>query len=87
MKKYNIFAKTWFDRANGNSYFSSRVFDLEGNLLKVLPLQYGYGSHYLYESLAAMGEDTKKLCPSDVVAIHDNQEGCLKRDVKSWGEV
>lgn len=36
---------TWFDKRNGNSYFSARVYDLKMKLLFVCPFQYGYGSH------------------------------------------
>lgn len=36
---------TWFDRRNGNSYFSARVYDMRMTLLFVCPFQYGYDSH------------------------------------------
>lgn len=49
MEKYNnileVQAKEWFDRINGNSYFSARVF-LNDKLVATLPFQYGYGDHY-----------------------------------------
>ena len=44
-KKYIAEIKTWKDRVNGVSYFSARIYDLDMNLLKVIPFQYGYGSH------------------------------------------
>ena len=33
--------KEWRDKVNGNSYFSSVVEDLEGNVVLKLPFQYG----------------------------------------------
>ena len=47
IKCITIIAKEWFDRVNGNSYFSARVFinnDSENPV--ILPFQYGYGDHY-----------------------------------------
>ena len=41
--------KEWRDKVNGNSYFSSVVEDLEGNIVLKLPFQYGYGSQSEYE--------------------------------------
>ena len=40
--------KEWRDKVNGNSYFSSVVEDLEGNIVLKLPFQYGYGSQSEY---------------------------------------
>ena len=48
-----IEAKEWFDRINGNTYFSSEVF-LGMDLIMKLPMQYGYGKyciHVLNEAL------------------------------------
>lgn len=43
-KKFIAEIITWFDRRNGNSYFSARVYDMSMRLLFVCPFQYGYGS-------------------------------------------
>ena len=45
----DIHAKEWFDRINGNSYFSARV-SLNGVEVARLPFQYGYGDHFQHES-------------------------------------
>lgn len=42
-------ARLWFDKQNGNSYFSARVW-VDGHIVSVLPFQYGYGTQYLYEA-------------------------------------
>jgi hypothetical protein len=44
-----IEAREWFDKVNGNSYFSARVW-IDGQVAGVLPFQYGYGNQYEYEA-------------------------------------
>ena len=50
MKTIDINAKEWFDKANGNSYFSAVVtidFGMPSSKEYRLPFQYGYGDHYI----------------------------------------
>ena len=42
--KYIAVTKEWFDKVNGNSYFSVQIEDVEKDLTYKLPFQYGYGS-------------------------------------------
>lgn len=44
-----IEGREWFDKINGNSYFSARIW-VDGEVVGVLPFQYGYGSQYEYEA-------------------------------------
>ena len=44
-KEYIIKINHWFDKTNGNPYFSARIYDLTMKLLKVVPFQYGNRSH------------------------------------------
>ena len=44
-KERIVEVKHWWDRINGNSYFSARVYDLTMELLFVVPFQYGDKSH------------------------------------------
>lgn len=46
MKHIEIRAKEWFDKANGNSYFSARIY-IDNEQVAILPFQYGYGDHYI----------------------------------------
>lgn len=50
IKTIDINSKEWFDKVNGNSYFSA-VITLNYGLPDVedikLPFQYGYGDHYV----------------------------------------
>lgn len=44
-----IEGREWFDKSGGNSYFSARIW-VDGEIIAVLPFQYGYGSVYEYEA-------------------------------------
>lgn len=93
-----INAKEWFDRTNGNSYFSARI-TLDDRQIAILPFQYGYGSHYLdmaLQELVKIGAftDTVKsgtplwqYCADHKIKVISNmQDKCLKRDVLAFGQ-
>ena len=44
-----IEGREWFDKVNGNSYFSARIW-VDGGQVAILPFQYGYGDQYTYEA-------------------------------------
>lgn len=49
IKTIDINAKEWFDKVNGNSYFSAYIslnYGMEYQQNICLPFQYGYGDHY-----------------------------------------
>ena len=57
MKTIDINAKEWFDRINGNSYFSGLViidFGMKSEEIFLMPYQYGYGSQYEQEAKAIL---------------------------------
>lgn len=46
----DIQAKEWFDKVNGNSYFSATIainYGTKTEKTYYLPFQYGYGDHYI----------------------------------------
>lgn len=50
VKTIDINAKEWFDKVNGNSYFSASIclnYGMPDSIQIYLPFQYGYGSHYV----------------------------------------
>ena len=52
-----IEAREWTDTTYGNSYFSARIW-VDGEIVSVLPFQYGYGDHYrhmAHQELIALG--------------------------------
>ena len=53
MRSVFVEAKTWFDKAGGNSYFSARI-HIDGKIAMVLPFQYGYGNQFEYEAVKAL---------------------------------
>ena len=48
-KSLFIEGREWFDKSGGNSYFSARIW-VDGEIVGVLPFQYGYGDQYQYEA-------------------------------------
>jgi len=44
-----IECREWFDKINGNSYFSARIW-INGGQVAILPFQYGYGDQFIYEA-------------------------------------
>ena len=104
IKTIEVQAKEWFDRVNGNSYFSARVYinnGLKGQRVLYLPIQYGYGDHYMDMAFKAMKEEINKailknvkwhyriwnFCKDNKVSLtYAKQDKCLKRDCVAWGE-
>lgn len=96
IKTIDVNAKEWFDKANGNSYFSATVTINYGmkNAKEIrLPFQYGYGEHYL--DLAAQALEENKLLPfaianrplwryckdNNIILRASKKENCLKREL------
>lgn len=53
IKTLDVTAKEWFDKVNGNSYFSARIvlnYGMPDEKTVTLPFQYGYGDHYKSET-------------------------------------
>jgi len=44
-----IECREWFDKVNGNTYFSARIW-VDGGQVAILPFQYGYGDQFIYEA-------------------------------------
>ena len=99
IKTIDVQAKQWFDKVNGNSYFSARVtvnFGMPGEFEIRIPYEYGYGDCYKQAALKAL-QDIGLL--SGITALWQardkfgiiirasKQEGCLKRDIVQWGQI
>lgn len=57
MKTLDITAKEWFDKVNGNSYFSARVvidYALPTEETLYIPFTYGYGDSYKDTAFATL---------------------------------
>ena len=96
MKTIDINAKEWFDKANGNSYFSA-VITLDFGTPEVktinMPFQYGYGDSYIDEAKKVLtehnyissnyGQALWRYCDeNDIMLTTHKCENCLKRDLK-----
>ena len=55
IKSMFIECREWFDKVNGNSYFSARVW-VNGGQVAILPFQYGYGDQFIYEAQKKLTE-------------------------------
>ena len=89
--KYISTAKEWFDKVNGNSYFSVQIESTEDkNFLITIPFQYGYGDQSFYTAREILKE--KKLIPTDYrfpseLPIKNIMiDRCLKREVEEFGK-
>lgn len=93
-KTIDIQAKTWFDKVNGNSYFAANVtinFGMENETSFKLPLQYGYGDQYLYESKIELIKNgfipdnsdclTHFCRENNIILRYSNQKNCLKKEL------
>lgn len=87
----DINAKEWFDKINGNSYFSADIvvnYGMKDYLNIKLPFQYGYGDHYQYmaiEELQKQGLTDKKylhdLINDGIIVRTNKQRNCRKKDL------
>lgn len=88
-----VHGKTWFDKVNGNSYFSARVY-INNQEVARLPFQYGYGDQYLYETVRVLkekgmiGEDVNALwnLKEAGVSAYHVLESAKKVEVTGWGK-
>lgn len=91
VKTIDINAKQWFDKINGNSYFSADIvlnYGQPDQQTIVLPFQYGYGDAYIYTALRELKEaghitaaNTADLRDSGVILRTNKQKNCKKRDL------
>jgi len=93
MKTLDINARSWFDKVNGNSYFSGQIvvnFGLEDEKRFFMPFQYGYGDCYLWQAITTL-QNAKVISESVValmqlqdsgVIIRYNKQNTLKRELK-----
>jgi hypothetical protein len=95
LKTIDINAKEWFDKINGNSYFSGEItlnYGTKTEKTIKMPFQYGYGEHYTQEAGARLTEagyikTEKNFClwrycrDNKIILRTSKQENCKKRDL------
>tara|TARA_X000001382_G_C3094345_1_gene154585 strand:- start:360 stop:671 length:312 start_codon:yes stop_codon:yes gene_type:complete len=82
MIKYISITKAWHDKINGNTYFSTRIEDVENDNTYVLPFQYGYGSQHEYATKEILN---LKGFNSDLPIRFVYIPNCKKSDVDEHG--
>lgn len=94
MRSVFVDGREWFDRVNGNSYFSARVY-VDGVEALRIPFQYGYGSAYEYAAADALAD--AGFIPSDPHAAlwrrvedmggdgYATLRRVTKRECEAWG--
>ncbi len=97
IKTIDINAKEWFDKINGNSYFSAEIiinFGLKNSKLITLLFQYGYGDQYRFKAFEAIKKELNCFRAMDVytsywrayekyniIVRHNLKTNCLKREL------
>lgn len=92
VKTIDINAKQWFDKINGNSYFSAIVtinYGMKKEKRINIPFQYGYGDFYRFEAMKAVKKEYPELAGINDYGMHlvgiivrsHIDRRCLKRDV------
>tara|TARA_R110002167_G_C12140725_1_gene600162 strand:- start:100 stop:429 length:330 start_codon:yes stop_codon:yes gene_type:complete len=95
-KTIDLNAKTWFDKVNGNSYFSGTItlnYGTETEETFLMPFQYGYGSQHEQEAKKILTEFNKISTPyglslysyckdNNIILRHSLKKNCLKRELK-----
>jgi hypothetical protein len=93
MKTLDINAREWFDKINGNSYFSARIvidYGTPTQKILFLPFQYGYGDSYQWASfdhlkkIGEIGENINHLWQlrDSGIILRTNKRDTLKRELK-----
>tara|TARA_Y100001973_G_C5154914_1_gene310174 strand:+ start:923 stop:1186 length:264 start_codon:yes stop_codon:yes gene_type:complete len=80
--KYIAITKEWFDKVNGNSYFSVQIEDIEKDVIYKLPFEYGYGTQSEFVVKEFLG---LKGFNSDLPIKFIKIENCLKKEVIEHG--
>lgn len=89
----SVIGKEWFDKVNGNSYFSARIIVNDQKI--VLPFQYSYESMYLQQAKQALINagfivseyGIERYCRENKIpATFQLITKCLQREVKEWGK-
>ena len=64
--QYIAITKEYFDKVNGNSYFSTRIEDVENDRMYILPFQYGYGTQSEHETQKVIKCFNKNVSWNDI---------------------
>lgn len=93
----DVNALSWFDKVNGNSYFSAQVtlnYGTPEAVTFALPFQYGYGDQYRYEALSLLIEKGYLIEGANWYDIKEmgiicrfSKNNAKKAEVKQFGQL
>jgi len=97
IRTIDVNAKEWFDKVNGNSYFSGVItvnFGMDNAREYIMPFQYGYGDYFMQEAKSRLVEHNEisiehngalwSFCKdNDIILRYNKQTGCKKRELKN----
>lgn len=94
IKTIDVHCKEWFDKVNGNSYFSGEVVVNAGKKTETIikiPFQYGYGEQYRHEAFKLIQKELKCMKSFNtgtyayrkynIKATYNKKDNCLKREL------
>jgi hypothetical protein len=85
--EYIAVIRRWWDKQNGNSYFSAQVFDIHMRLIKVLPFQYGSDSEHIIASWVQAMNPIHEHIHDVSRKIYFDRNDTTKRDCVALGSV
>lgn len=53
VKVVHISGRLWFDKVNGNTYYSAKAW-VDGEVALIVSFEYGYGDCFYYETIKAL---------------------------------
>ncbi len=96
IKTIDVQAKEWFDKANGNSYFSTEItinLGLKNQVELEIPFTYGYDDYYRQEAFELIKEELncfkavktlsywRAYAKYNIITRHNIKTNCLKREL------
>lgn len=84
--EYIAVIRKWWDKQNGNSYFSAQVFDIHMRLIKVLPYQYGSDSEHIIASWVQAMNPIHEHIHDVTRKIYFDRNDTTKRDCVALGK-
>jgi len=99
IKSIMIVGKRWFDKVNGNTYCSSRVY-INGEYSFCVPWTYGYGNYYEQKAKEVLNSkgliklekysngcysSFHEYCNKNKIKYETLVTDGLKRDMVAWG--
>jgi len=94
IKTIDIQGREWFDKTDGNSYFSARVtvnYGMKDAITFFIEFEYGYGDSYIYAAIKILQRCFRNI-PNSLwdmqqkgIIVRTSKQSDLKRNVIAYG--